>query len=197
MEPQSPNVSIAARLTRLEQRNRVQRIAIAALAGALILPAFTTRDGDEARARRFVLVDAKGATAGVWETDADGRPSLELFDGSPKARLSAQVQPDDVLIALRDRAGFVRAGLAAGVGGLPHLLLSDAKGRPRVHLSVNQSDLGNVVVFGPEGGATAGLGVLEGGKPWLRPLPDQNGQPTAAPPTADPPRPGTSTRRGG
>lgn len=180
---------LAARIDRLERRNRVLGAAVAGLLLLFVLPAFAPQGGPapadgELRAKRFVLVDGKDQVAGSWETDKDGKPRFELFDGSKKARLSAQVTTDDVVLALRDREGLVRTGLAVGIGGLPHVLLSDAKGRPRLHLSVNVADRGNLIAFGPEGGIVAGLGVEDDGDPWLLPAAG-NGTPAAAPKPAE------------
>lgn len=207
-----PSFDLGARVDRLERRNRILGAAVAALLLLLVLPAFAARDDGELRAKRFVLVDGQDKTIGAWQSDEHGLPRFELFDGSKKARLTAQVTPDDMVFALRDREGLVRCGIALGVGGLPHLLLSDSKGRPRIHFSVNVVDRGNLIMFGPEGDIVAGLGVEDDGDGWLRPLPAGTGTPVVAPDAAQrsdgkepPPKPpeetpppagtGTGTRR--
>ena len=158
------------RLRRLERRNRQLTVGGLALAALFVLPAFASQEDSHVRARSFTLVDGGDRIVGQWLAAPKGLPKLELFGTETKPRLTAMVTADDVVVSLRDHAGIVRCGLAVDNAGRPHVLLSDRKGRSRLHLAVNEMDAGNLIVIGPEGNVVAGIGVSDDGRPWLRPL---------------------------
>ena len=109
-----------------------------------------------------------GYGGAVLDTDiatakAEGQPELRPSCFSGKAGLE---EVNDSY--LRGTPGIKQ--LAVDNAGRPHVLLSDRKGRSRLHLAVNEMDAGNLIVIGPEGNVVAGIGVSDDGRPWLRPL---------------------------
>lgn len=180
MEATNALASLQTRVTALEQRARRATFAAYALGLALACGlgmAFTAQqptgaqdpESAELRAQRFVLVDGKQRVRGLFKTDAKGQPSFALLDAEGRERASLRIEADEVLWTLLDQAKENRLGMSVDTAGLPHVVLNDKAGRPRMHLSLNPAGRPNLLCLGDEGKLTAGIGLLDDGKPWLRP----------------------------
>jgi len=90
------------------------------------------------RAKRFELVDAKGAVRGVISMGEDARsPGVAFLDAKGKRRAELTTKSDgSSLLALHDKSGWVRLTLTQLTEGTAFLTLHDEENRIRVLLEV-------------------------------------------------------------
>jgi hypothetical protein len=169
---------LALRVEALERSNRrLQRrlaVAVASLAclPLLLLTAAACGSGaEEVRAERFLLLDAKGRTRGLWQCSENGHPELVFQDEEGKERLAVRMSDDDVSEVIRDSEGRVRLGLSVDAMGHPHFLLSGLRGEPRLHMAINSKGSPTLLCRGSDGSLVSGIGVLDDDRPWLKPGP--------------------------
>ncbi len=129
------------RLDRVERRHRLERIG-AGVAVALASVFLLTGQGSPGPARtlqaqKFLLVDAKGTTRGMWGVTGDGSPTIQLFDQHSQVRVALSILGDDEpALALTDENGKLRTFLKVTRDYSPTLQMFDQKGVARVGLSV-------------------------------------------------------------
>jgi hypothetical protein len=112
----------------------------------------------EVRATRFVLVDASGATLGVFEAGADRQPRLELR-GSGKGGVTLTTEDAVPRLSLKDADGRDRLWVALRLGS-PAVQFLNPAGLARTGLTTFNDD-GGLAVISDAGGASPGL-VLYG-----------------------------------
>lgn len=87
-------------------------------------------------AQQFILVDSHGRKrATLW--DAQGGPSLELYDASGKMLGAFALVGDNAGVRLDSAQGTVRALLSVNADNVSALRLYDTQGRPRTLLGVD------------------------------------------------------------
>ena len=137
------NKDLAARIDRLERRNRWTG-AIAALSIMLLLAtwllAAATPGQNEVRASRFLLVDENGkGRAAFWLKD--GVPALDLCDENGAVRGSFAVSKEGPHLYLFDQTGKHRGDFSVSKDG-PLLALYDETGKSRVQFTVSKDGPG-------------------------------------------------------
>ena len=147
--------SIESRLARLERQNRLLKRAGAVVAVAVACVLLTGQGagggGQPVKASGFLLVDAKGKTAGMWGFGADGSPTFQLFDSTGKPRVGISVIGDKVpSLAFTDTGGNLRAITKVVEDGSPTLQLYDEK-IPRIGLSVLRNGEPTMVLLDKNG----------------------------------------------
>ena len=102
--------TLAARLHKLEKRERIWRlIIVAALLLVLAFPAiWFMMEGAALESRSYVLVDSHEKRRAVLSTSEDGSPSLVFYDKDGKILLLANTKDDgSSSLALYDKNGTV------------------------------------------------------------------------------------------
>jgi hypothetical protein len=156
---------LEARMDELARELRWTRRAGAAAVGLALL-AFAAPIGSaapspapapaEVRATRFVLVDASGATVGVFEAGPDQKPRLELR-GSGKGGVTLTTEGAVPRLSLKDTEGRDRLWVALRLGS-PAVQFLNGAGLARSGLTTFNDD-GGVAVISDADGKSPGLVV--------------------------------------
>ena len=102
--------ALAARLHKLEKRDRIWRlvVVIALLLVILFPAAWFMGEGASLESRSYVLVDSHGKRRAVLGTSEDGSPSLVFYDKDGKILVLANTKDDGTSsLALYDKNGTV------------------------------------------------------------------------------------------
>jgi hypothetical protein len=128
------------------QRTRIELCAaicagfLGGLAGTRLFeaaPVQAQRRDRIVEAEEFRLVQSDGRAYGRFQVDANGRPSMTLYDAHGEVRAVLGVLANgSPHLALSDRRGQVRAALAVWSDERVSLLLSDGDGAPRAQVAV-------------------------------------------------------------
>ncbi len=125
--------SLDHRMTRLERKNRLLKLLVAAailLTGTPWLVDQVTADERVIEATRFLLYDEWGKRRGGLEVLDDGTAVLNLRDRFERNRAVLTVDVDGkTQLGFIDAGGTLRVGLASLTGGAPLLTLKDPSGR--------------------------------------------------------------------
>ncbi len=111
-------------------------LALFAILTAHILAADRNDVPAEIRATRFMLVDSKGQTRGLFGCESDDTPTLRFFDERSRERMTFRLQGS----------------------GEPLVVLQDVNGRPTVHILTDKGDP-SVMLTAPQGRRSIGLNV--------------------------------------
>ena len=191
--------SLLLRVDRLERQNRrLRRTMTAALGALLVVPlaAFAVRAPQQpgpVKASRFELVDQNGKVRGELGFSEKLQPQLLLKDGVEKEvaqlgvddygspqfllmdskyikRVKLAINKDtETLAILADKNGYSRISMAVDGGEHPHFLMHDKGQKPRIQMAVADSGAPSLVFIHVDGMMSAGLGIHENGRPWVRP----------------------------
>lgn len=102
--------TLAARLHKLEKRDRIWRlVVVVALLLVLLFPAaWFMMEGSQLESRSYVLVDSRDKRRAVLSTSEDGSPSLVFYDKDGKIAFIVNTRNDaPSMIALYDKNGQV------------------------------------------------------------------------------------------
>jgi hypothetical protein len=102
--------TLAARLRKLEKRDRIWRLVVViALLLVIAFPAtWFMMEGSSLESRSYVLVDAHGKRRAVLGTSEDGSPSLVFYDKDGRILVLANTKGDGTSsLALYDKNGTV------------------------------------------------------------------------------------------
>lgn len=109
-EPNPDLQTLAARLHKLEKRDRIWRLIIViALLLVIAFPAtWFMMEGASLESHSYVLVDAHGKRRAVFGTSEDGSPSLVFYDKDGRILILANTKDDGTsYLALYDKNGTV------------------------------------------------------------------------------------------
>ncbi len=148
--------AVNERLDGLERENRrLRRVAVALLAGVLVLGAFAFlprgRNGRTIEAERLVLRDKEGRLRGSFGVDKSGLPALKIFDHRGLEQIMLGVQSEDFAMLSFYDHGATRVLLDTSVEGATSLRLFDASQREKAALFLKpDSEAGLRIVNGDQ-----------------------------------------------
>lgn len=136
------NAELVGRLRGMERRTRGNRfLGLMIVACATVGPAIASAQrqaGPRAvESESFVLRDRSGKVKGLWETTAEGMPTLALYDNSGRPRTEFLFRPD----------------------GSPSLRFLDPDGRERVLLGIERNGDAAIGVMGARAKERISLGA--------------------------------------